>query len=241
MRMWRAVTLSFSIVLLGCFIMGSSSEALALDETPARPGEWGFRPFDGKECAMDPPGFVWRPQKNAAGYDLECSRDTTFANAEYRVGGITYNCHCPPKTFEQGTWRWRFRMVDKKGEKSDWSKVRSFAIGPDAVAFPMPAREGLLGRIPKQHPRLFVRPEQIPELRKRAQGDLKPMFDSLVKQCEKIMKAPLPTEEPPKYPKGMKRGSDPWRKIWWGNRRYTTAVLNGAATLAFTRLLGGKE
>ncbi|NOZ20365.1 MAG: DUF4962 domain-containing protein [Planctomycetes bacterium] len=241
MRICRAVAFPFATVVLGCFIMGSSSEALSLDENPARPGEWGFRPFDGKDSVMNPPGFVWRPQKNAASYDLEVARDAKFANVAYRIEGLKYNCHCPSKTFEQGTWHWRFRMVNKKGERSDWSKVRSFTIGPDAIAFPMPAREELLGRIPKQHPRLFVRPEQISELRKHAQGDLKPVFDALVKQCEKIMKNPPPTEEPPKYPKGMKRGSDPWRKIWWGNRRYTTHVLNGAATLAFTRLLGGKE
>ena len=39
----------------------------------------------------------------------------------------------------------------------------------------------------------------------------------------------------------MKRGSPEWKKLWWGNRTYTIAALDGAATLAFTRLLGGKE
>jgi len=29
--------------------------------------------------------------------------------------------------------------------------------------------------------------------------------------------------------------------MWWGNREYTIKALNGAATLAFTRLLGGQE
>jgi hypothetical protein len=32
-----------------------------------------------------------------------------------------------------------------------------------------------------------------------------------------------------------------WREIWWGNRLYTIAALDGAATLAFTRLVGGKD
>jgi hypothetical protein len=39
----------------------------------------------------------------------------------------------------------------------------------------------------------------------------------------------------------MKRGSDEWRDIWWGNRKYTIRALNTAATLAFTRMLGGKK
>ncbi|MDT8303652.1 MAG: DUF4962 domain-containing protein, partial [Sedimentisphaerales bacterium] len=55
------------------------------------------------------------------------------------------------------------------------------------------------------------------------------------------MARPPATNEPPKYPKGTVRNSDAWREIWWGNRTYTTRALNSAATLAFTRLLGGQE
>ena len=56
-----------------------------------------------------------------------------------------------------------------------------------------------------------------------------------------MLAKPPPTEEPPKYPQGMVRNSDEWRKVWWGNRVYTIKALDGAATLAFTRLIGGKD
>lgn len=105
----------------------------------------------------------------------------------------------------------------------------------------MPPPEELLGRIPKRHPRLFVRPEDLSRLRQLAKTDLKPQFDRLVQQCDKLLANPPSTEEPPKYPKGTVRLSEDWRKIWWGNRVRTSNVLDGAATLAFTRLLGGKE
>jgi len=49
------------------------------------------------------------------------------------------------------------------------------------------------------------------------------------------------TTEPPRYPPDMIRGSEAWREMWWGNRRYTINALNSAATLAFTRLLGGSQ
>ena len=55
------------------------------------------------------------------------------------------------------------------------------------------------------------------------------------------MKNPPPSSEPPLYPEGTVRGSDEWRAIWWGNRTYTIRLLNSAATLAFTRLLGGND
>ncbi len=213
----------------------------SVNDAPGGKDEWGFRPAEGVRSAVNPPGFVWRRQRSAASYEFQCARDLRFTKSLYRAAGITLNCHCPPRTFAKGKWFWRFRFVDGDGQQSEWSKTRSFTIGPNAVAFPMPSREELLGRIPKRHPRLFLRPGQIPNLRRLAGGDFKPQYDELVKQCEALMKNPPPRKEPPKYPPGTVRGSDPWRKIWWGNRRYTTKLLDGAATLAFTRLLGGRE
>ena len=212
----------------------------AVDDRPAAAGEWGFRPAEAAACRRNPPSFVWRPQRRAKTYELQCARDKAFSAPAYRAAGIAYNCHCPPKTLEAGTWFWRVRYVHRDGRISAWSKVRSFRMPPEARAFPMPPRAELLGRIPTKHPRLFVRPEQVPALRKLAAGELKPIADALEARCRRLLKSPPPTAEPPKYPPGTKSHSETWRKIWWGNRVYTTRVLNGAATLGFTRLLTGK-
>jgi len=219
------------------------SADVALDETPAKPGEWGHHPPEGAVSQVTPPAFAWRPQdrKAVATYEVQCARDDAFTDALYEATGIVYNVHCPPRVFEAGTWHWRFRYVSKTGETSPWSKVRAFTIAESATQMPLPTKDDLLARIPKAHPRLFLRPEQLADLRKRSVSDLKPGYDRLVKECEKLLKNPPPTEEPPTYPKGTKRGSDPWRKIWWGNRTYVQKALGGAASLAFTRLLGGKE
>jgi len=70
---------------------------------------------------------------------------------------------------------------------------------------------------------------------------MKAEYEKLVKECDRILADPPPTVEPPKYPPDMARKSEGWRKMWWGNRTYTIKALNSAATLAFTRLLGGQE
>jgi len=216
---------------------------VVLNEAPGKPGEWGHRPAEGAVSQVTPPAFVWRPQdrKVVGTYELQCAGDAGFTDALYKAKGITYNVHCPPTTFTAGKWYWRFRCVAKSGEESAWSKTRSFTVAGSATKLPLPPRNELLARIPKSHPRLFLRPEQMADLKERAARDLRPGYDRLVRDCEKLLKNPPPTEEPPKYPKGMKRGSDPWRKMWWGNRTYTTRVLNGAATLAFTHLLDGNK
>lgn len=213
----------------------------AFDDTPPEPRDWGFRPFDGDISMTNPPGFSWRQQSGARSYVLQVARDAGFADTVYEAEEIDLFVHCPPVTLPAGErLHWRIAFVGDEGQ-SGWSEVRSFTIDEDAVEFPMPGREELLSRVPDQHPRLFVRPEQLPELRELAQGDLAELYEGLVRQCERIMAEPPPTEEPEKYPEGMQRGSDEWRSIWWGNRTYTIALLDSAATLGFTRLLDGNE
>jgi hypothetical protein len=214
--------------------------ALTIDETPAQPGEWGFRP-ENMTTEETPPAFVWRPQENAETYDIQCARENGFSAVAYEASGLTYTVHRPPQTFESGQWFWRFRFADGDGNVSDWSSGRGFVIDEDAKALPMPKRSELIRRIPKDHPRLFVRPEQLDDLRARAKSDLKPIYDELVATCEDILADVPPTAEPPLYPDGTVRLSEEWREIWWGNRMYTIRVLNSAATLAFTRLLGGPD
>lgn len=232
----------FSSVVIFLLVSTLSwSAELALDESPVRDGEWGFRPAAGTVSAVNPPGFCWRPQRGIVAWELECRAEQPNEGKPYTAAGIRFNVHCPPRTFPPGRYVWRYRGHNAKGVHTAWSRTRSFEIPKTAVAMPMPSRDELLRRIPKRHPRLFIRPEDVPRLRELARGPLKDRYEKLVRDCERLLAHPPKTDEPPKYPPGTKRLSEPWRVIWWGNRMYTIKALDGAATLAFTRLLGGKE
>jgi hypothetical protein len=211
-----------------------------LDERPADPGQWGYRPADDGVSETDPPSFTWRPQDGLT-WELQCAKDAQFANPEYQAQDIKLSVHCPPKTFGSGRYHWRYRGKDKQGRYTDWSKTRAFTIAADAARMPLPAREELLARIPETHPRLFLRPEKLDQLRASARGEMKRQYEDLVRQCDRLLANPPSTKEPPKYPPDMKRLSEAWREMWWGNRTYTIRALNGAATLGFTRLLGGQD
>ena len=82
----------------------------------------------------------------------------------------------------------------------------------------------------------FLRPEDLPRLRQLAKGKLRDRYRELVARCERLLADPPPTTEPRKYPPTMVRGTPEWKALWWGNRTYTIAALDGAATLGFTRL-----
>jgi len=230
-------------LLARCFatLIVATSAAQTLDERPAQVGEWGFRPAAGVVTERNPPSFSWRPQRGARTYHLQVSRDPSFERVDYDAASVAWNVHCPNRVLEPGEWSWRFRMVDDSGASGAWSRTRTFTIPDDAAHFALPSRDELLARIPKEHPRLFVRPGDLPRLREFAKGSLRPSFDRLVAQCDRLLKSPPPADEPPRYPKGTARKSEQWRAIWWGNRRKTIAVLESAATLAFTWRLGGRE
>ncbi|MBM3497526.1 MAG: DUF4962 domain-containing protein [Armatimonadetes bacterium] len=237
----RMTTFGWAAVLaLSCAAAGA---ALLPDESPPAAGEWGFRPADGKPSAVDPPGFVWRPQRDARTYDLQVSRDADFAQLAHEARGLSLDCCCPGAPLGVGAYHWRFRFTTGAGEVSEWSTARRFTIDASSRPFPLPDREELLSRIPAEHPRLFLRPEDVATYRELARGRLKPQWDGILAACEKLLAEPPDVSEPLKYQEGEKRGvnDDAWRKRWWGNRQRTEAVCNGAATLAFAWMLGGDE
>ncbi len=228
------------VILLSAVVCGARAEPLQLDERPAEPGTWGYRPGEGDVLQTDPPSFSWHPQRGLT-CEIECARDAAFADVVYAAADIEFNVHCPPKAFGAGMYTWRYRGRDKANRYTKWSKPRTFRIATNTVSMPMPERKELLARIPNTHPRLFLRPENLDRLRELARGEMKSEYENLVRECERILARPPATKEPPKYPVGMERKSEDWREMWWGNRTYTIRALNSAATLAFTRWLGGQE
>ena len=236
----KGFLISVWLVLLVVVPGTSVGQELKLDERPAEPGEWGYRPAAGTVSGVNPPSFSWRPQQGLT-WEVSCIGNQQSANLRFNWKDIEFNVYCPSKTLPLGSYTWKYRGKNSRGRYTNWSRERKFTITGDAAKMPLPERKDLIGRIPKSHPRLFMRPENVGRLRELAKGKMKKEYEKLVSDCERIMARPPATKEPQKYPKGTVRNSDAWRKIWWGNRTYTTKALNSAATLAFTRLLGGQE
>lgn len=232
----------FTSVLLTLFFCFSSF-ALELDKSPALPGEWGYHPAGSASAGLNPPGFSWRPCKGAAGYVLEVASDPDFSSLAYRAENLPWSAHCPPRVLPPANYYWRYAAVDAAGEKTKWSRIRKFEIPPDAVAMPQPDRDQLRQRIPQDHPRLFMRPQDLPKLRELAQGPLADIWKDVKAAADDALNSPPDTSEPPVYPKGVTKAGTPdkWRKIWWGNRLRVIKVAQTAATLGFAYRISGNE
>jgi len=119
-----------AFVLLFSVLPLAAQQKLTLDERPAEPGEWGYRPGDGAVSQVSPPSFSWRPQQGLS-WEIECARDTKFKKIEYRATDVTFNVHCPPRVLRPGTYTWRYRGRDAKGRYTNWSRARTFTITKD--------------------------------------------------------------------------------------------------------------
>jgi hypothetical protein len=213
-----------------------------LDESPAQPGEWGFRPDSGESpVKRNPPPMSWRPVEGAASYVVEVARDSAFDDVVYQSDSLKWSSHCPSIAFDRGTYFWRYAVMGVDGGQSAWSVHRSFRVGLESVMLPRPNVSTLVARAPSTHPRLFLRPNDVPGLRLRADTDLKSAWGDVKKRADKLLKTPPNFSEPPLYPPGTVRKSGEWKEIWWGNRKRAIAVADGAATLAFAYVITGDE
>lgn len=225
--------MALTIFVLAVF--ASLASTTPPDREP-RPGEWGYRPPDGSEVSVNPPPLTWVHDRNASHYIVQWSRTPDFRNPVTidKVRWCVYTHHEPLKP---GTYFWRYRFVRKDGSMSEWSKIRRFVVPPDAVIFPQPTLDELKKRIPKEHPRLFFRPEEIQKLREWAKSEGRKVFEPLLREAERLLKSE-PTPEP------KVRGSlrDPQtRKYWWPNREQTLKACMEAETLALVYLLTGEK
>lgn len=231
-------------VLFAAFAL-VAAEAFAapeLDDSPAKAGEWGFRP-DGNAVSTNPPGFSWRPCPAAKNYVMEIARDGGFADVVMKQDDIPWPAYCPAKPLDPGAYFWRYAARDSQGGQSEWSRTRAFTIAADAIVFPQPTREELRKAMPAEHPRLYFRPEDLPRLREQAQGPLASRWKKLVETADKLVASPPDTTEPPLYPDDVDRKKTPakWKEIWWGNRQRVIDVVENAATLGFVYRISGEE
>jgi hypothetical protein len=222
-------------VLVNRFLLVLSLAVAAFAQTPDREplaDEWGYRPADGKVVAVNPPPFSWVLEKSAASYAVQWADNAGFSRAT-TISGLPWTVYTHSAPLKPGKWWWRYRIVANDGRESDWSRTRTFSVPANAAILPQPTMDELRSRIPKTHPRLFVRAEDLPKLKQWAEGGGKQAYDKILRRADELIDA-QPTPEP------TIRASlrDPQtRDHWWSNRMQALRALGEAEILSFAWLM----
>ncbi|MBI5380361.1 MAG: DUF4962 domain-containing protein [Opitutae bacterium] len=224
---------------VGALLSLSGFAALPLDQRPAKADEWGYRPADGATVPLNPPTFTWIAPAAAVTYSVQWSATPDFREAT-TVDGIVWPTYTHDRAVASGTWYWRYRFADKKGEVSEWSVVRRLELPASAAELPMPTLAQQRAKVPATHPRLFMRPEDLARLRELARGREAKAFAALKKTADAFIKAG-PTPEPAHKGSARDKENAELVKYWWSNRQQTEQACNEAETIAFVYLLSGDK
>jgi len=233
----RAIGPSLGLIAANVVLVSASFATDVVDRPPG-PLEYGYRPAEGEVCHVTPPSFVWVIQNTAKSYELQVGAGEPFPKSDTRTfRDIIYNVYTPDTPLEPGPYWWRYRFIAADGTVSAWSRSRAFTIAPQAKPFPFITPEECRRRIPKTHPRLMLRPEDVEPLRRRIDSGptLRDLFTELRSQADAYLKADLIPE-----PNVMARNHDPaTMKYWWPNRVTSVKALDVANTLAFVYRMTG--
>jgi len=218
-----------------CIIVSAAvlSAAPAVSNRAPRADEIGYLPRDGSLVGINPPALAWLPEPGADAYTVQFARDAGFTRDVLTIPKTPYVLYTHTATLPAGTWWWRYACLDSQGDRSGWSQARKFTIAEDAQPFPRPSGELVRHRLPGQHPRLMMRPEEVEQFRKARLGAQKERWDALMKAADQYLDAPL-IPEPPPWTGGQ------WNaKEWSRNYRQAIRASETAETLAFCYLLSG--
>lgn len=224
-----------------CLLLSLTSwagELRVADRTPL-PNEIGYRPADGEVVRLNPPSLTWLHEGAAATYTVQWARRPDFRDAA-AAENLPWNTYTHDAALPAGEWFWRYRFATKDGRSSTWGATRRFTVPEGAVEFPLPTRAQQRERVPAGHPRLFLRPEDLPVLRELARGREKGRFDSLRAEAERLL-GREPTPEPVRMGSARDKNDEEAVRHWWPNREQTEKACKEAETLAFVYLITGER
>ena len=248
----------------GQIVQPEADQSYSLQDDPLvlQPG-----PARGDSILTNPPGFHWPQDEEDAGFILEISRNKDFTGNDrlmkkakkdgilipsslsetvkvyegqnlWLIAGLTLPLHRPSFTLEKGNWFWRWRSVAKNGKISTPSTPIQFTVSEESIEYIVPPLKELFARIPRKHPRLFVRPENLDSLRglldtSKPHTDL---FARISDYADSLLLIPI-NKEPGYLPQG---GEFPY-KIWrdyYDHARKSGQVLD---FLSFCYMMTGEE
>jgi hypothetical protein len=214
----------------------SGAEPVSVSNREPQALEVGYLPADGATPAANPPAMAWLPEPNAIAYFVELSQDPAFPpGATLRIARTPYCLYTHTEPLAPGRWHWRYGFWTREGQRSGRSVTRSFVVTPQAAVFPRPSMEFVRSKLLAEHPRLFMRPEQVESLRRAAQGDLHDRWLKLKARADRYLTKEL-TPEPPPWTDGKWNAPE-----WRANYAAVVSACDAAETMAFAYLISGDE
>lgn len=161
-------------------------------------------PFAHSPLQINPPTFRWPATAGAISYRIEIARTPDFAGATVVV--VTDLFYRPVEPLALGTWYWRCRAETPVVQP--WMPAENFEITAKLARWPLPPWSEIMARLPATHPRVYLRPEEIAQVRANARR-LAPEFAAWQAKARAELETPFVLAE---YEKRVPPGADPMKR-----------------------------
>ena len=191
------------------------------------------QPRHGAAPVVNPPVFVWKGLADAGESRLTIGRDRRFRDVWLDVEGLTDPMFLPPQALPAGRYFWKWSAGGRE------SQVFAFKITRDAVVSEVPPAGEWLKRLPKGHPRVYIRPEEVDALRESRHGRRASLWKELKTRADELLGESHDIDEPPFLADRWHCFQDyfpVWRRALVESRRF----VRGAQTLALAYLASGQ-
>lgn len=212
---------------------------LTIDNRPPQPGQIGYHPADRSITRLTPPSMIWLHEPAARSFTVQWARDPEFLDA-VTVTNLPFNTYTHHSPWTPGTYFWRYRFASTNGLVSGWSVARQVTVPVNATKFPMPTPAQQRERLPAEHPRLFMRPDDVSRLRAAARGSAAEAFARIRAEADRLLTSE-PTPEPAHLGSARDKDNKELIKYWWPNREQTVKACQEAETLALVYLITGER
>lgn len=114
-------------------------------------------PQQENELFLNPsPLIVPATMREATYLQFALSQDENFApDKTIQSDPLPWCMFNPHQVLNEGSWYWRFRSVDEKGNSLSWSPVYSFKVTPNTPQFVTPGFATFAARMPQGYPRIY--------------------------------------------------------------------------------------
>lgn len=190
------------------------------------------QPRQGSQPGTNPPVFAWKPSPDQTTFRLLIARDADFTQVATDLPELAEPIYLPEAVFAPGRYFWRW---ESGGEQSE---PFTFEITPDAVRLEIPPASDWLTRFAGGHPRIYVTPGQVADLRVRFAQSTSSTKDKLLADAARLLGESHHLAEPPFLP-DINRDYEAWFAVWYEILWDSRAFVKGAETLALAYLLTG--
>ena len=186
------------------------------------------RPRRGSTPATNPPVFAWKPAADDENFRLQVAADAEFTHTCLDVDHLDDPLYLPETAFPPNRYFWKWSSASAESE------IFEFEITPEAVPLEVPPAAEWLRRFPADHPRIYIRPEEVAKLRASPPDgwdELKAGADALLTEAHEIPE--------PEFLPDRSRDYQAFWAVWyptmWNSRRF----VKGAESLALAYLVSG--